>query len=253
MAQLEASLLDRLVPSRSAAKKASMHFADQLSSPVAKLGGRNGDQHTPLFGEPSRPKGTVSNRYVSKAKARGATTKSRQLPRTVNSSPPPTVLIKGNKGRNKRQLSWSPSLSSAEDGADSQTALSLPATPVPPSTLSQSTAVSRTPKSRVVRSKPSSVAVKSVKTSTPRTPKSKPRETWDLSECASFVFVLVNQRGEVVEDEFESSDEIVFWWPGKVRCYNPPSLLRPICMIEVRRLPMCLHTAGLYASTYIPV
>ena len=44
-------------------------------------------------------------------------------------------------------------------------------------------------------------------------------EKWSVGKLGMFVWVLVDMKGEVVEDEYEDDDEDApqrMWWPGLV-------------------------------------
>jgi hypothetical protein len=213
MAEHSPTAASRLMPTRNAARKASQNFADQLAySPP-----QSDDEREPrpeLFGEPSRRKGNTVRQYTSKSKALTSPKKPHNASKSAPAGAPQVLSLPALGKKRTLPESLSP-LSDDDDESDPLTPLTTPRpSPVPSPARARPSTPKKTPKSRVIKGKPVSAPTTPAKPA-PRTPKSK-AQGWDLSQCASFVFVLVDALGEPIDEDPESHGGLVVWWPGKV-------------------------------------
>jgi hypothetical protein len=193
-----------VLPMRGAAKKASAVFKEQqMSSPESPFGGS------------SQAKSKVTKTYTTKGNRPRAflpdrvttPTTTRATPKTPTSLRPPPR----SSGR-KRPLAHD-----SDYDSDPLTPLSSP-TPSPAKSRRLSfgigTGTPVTP-TALRRNQSSPVLISSTSMTSSR--KSVP-DKWDLASLDSFVWVFVNQRGELADKEPEGFDDSGdrMWWPGKV-------------------------------------
>ena len=191
MSQPSTPLNQKIVPMRGAAKKASAIFEKQLlSSP---------DEHRSIpFGEPSRTERKVIKTYASKGRliADRDTTRTKKL-----------------SGR-KRPLT--------HGSDDSDGPVSEPATPLSsPRSYKSSPIRSKSSRQNIGTSSPFPALSRRANARAVTPPpsvraKKMASEKWELTSLDSFVWVLINQRGRLVDKEALDDQDDQMWWPGKV-------------------------------------
>jgi hypothetical protein len=198
MADSSPKLGERILQARHAAKKASQNIANQLSSSSESEGERKGPPRKRSAAKMPRGKLKTPDLKKKPSKAlRSAIVHSKSSPVASSSAP---------KGK-KRKVSEPPSPRPDDDDSDATSSLSS----FPPSP-----ALPRSTQSLHSRRKLTSgnLEARTPIKSTPQSDRS--NEKWNLIDCASFVFVLVDASGEAVDEGYEGSGALM-WWPGKVR------------------------------------
>lgn len=233
-------LQDIIVPRRSAARRADASFLAQLeSSPIEKSD----------FGEPGRNNGKIKVRYGR----RGGNSRKNGGANAASKPPPLPVTASAARSRprratgSKRRRSESFTSESDQDPADDNLSSSLTPLSSPVKSISTPRTSTRTPVKKLAapvlkrHETAASMSAHSLRTMrTPVTPRhsisspalrksfltplslsafGSPEKDgkWSFRRLSMFVWVLVDMKGNVIEDEYEDEDAPRrMWWPALV-------------------------------------